>query len=88
MTTDLAPPPIRPTRPDPLAADPPDEPPPGVTAELLWRVAIRLYRDHGAVLACDHDHAEGPREHCRRCRQPWPCSGRRLAELALISAVP
>jgi hypothetical protein len=88
MTTDLAPPPTRLTQPHPLVADPPDEPPPGVTAELLWRVATRLYHDHGTVLTCADGDPEGPREHCRRCRYPWPCSGRRLAELALISAVP
>jgi hypothetical protein len=62
-----------------------DEPPAGVHQDLLWRVANRLYRDHGRIAAVD-DEASDDRQRCRRCRQPWPCSGRRLAELALITA--
>ncbi len=103
----------------PLPADPPEEPPPGVAGEILWRLAVRLHRDHGAVVADEglvagtahpaddptadartadaraadnraDDRAADPtaddRPVCRRCRQPWPCSGRRLAELGLITA--
>ena len=58
--------------------DPPDEPPPQVTSELLWRVAERLYRDHASDPAAP--------QRCARCPHPWPCSGRRLAELALTVA--
>jgi len=45
--------------------------------ELLGLVARRLYRDHA--------HRPDGTE-CVTCRQPWPCSGRRLAELGLIRA--
>jgi hypothetical protein len=58
--------------------DPPEEPPPQVTSELLWRVAVRLYRDHPP-----DPHAQ---DRCARCPHPWPCSGRRLAELGLSAA--
>jgi len=64
--------------------DPPDEPPPQVTSELLWRVAVRLYRDHSA----DRPAQPEGELRCARCPNPWPCSGRRLAELALASATP
>jgi hypothetical protein len=45
--------------------------------ELLWLVARRLYRDHT-------HRADGTE--CATCHQPWPCSGRRLAELGLTRA--
>jgi hypothetical protein len=62
--------------------EPPDEPPPQATSELLWRVAVRLYRDHTM-----DPRASAPDEpRCARCAHPWPCSGRRLAELALTAA--
>lgn len=67
------------------ARDPGDEPPPEVSAELLWRVAVRLHRDHGRSVVDEYDDEGRPR--CRGCGQPWPCSGRRLAELGLIAAV-
>jgi hypothetical protein len=60
-------------------------PPAGIDPDLLWRVANRLYRDHGRIAAVD-DEASDDRQRCRRGRQPWPCSGRRPAELALITA--
>lgn len=53
------------------------EPPAGATMELLWRLAARLHHDH------QDDPAAG---RCRVCSQPWPCSGRRLAELGLTRA--
>jgi hypothetical protein len=62
--------------------DPPEEPPAQVSSELLWRVAVRLYRDHSRDRRAPE--AEEPR--CTRCPHPWPCSGRRLAELALTAA--
>ena len=46
-------------------------------AELLRLVAGRLYRDHA--------HRPDGTD-CVMCGQPWPCSGRRLAELGLIRA--
>ncbi len=58
-----------------------DEPPAQVTSEIVWRLAVRLFRDHGPA-GPDDD----PRR-CARCDQPWPCSGRRLAELGLNAAV-
>jgi hypothetical protein len=61
-----------------------DEPPPGVTGDMLWRVAVRLARDHGKMWLDEADIE--PRPRCCGCRQPWPCSGRRLAELGLITA--
>jgi hypothetical protein len=61
---------------------PPEEPPPNVTSELLYRVAVRLYRDHSRRRPAPDE--GGPR--CARCPHPWPCSGRRLAELALTVA--
>jgi hypothetical protein len=60
---------------------PPGEPPPGVTSEVLWRLAVRLFTDHHRESLAA---AGGPR--CGRCQQPWPCSGRRLAELGLNRA--
>ena len=62
--------------------DPPAEPPPQVRSELLWRVAVRLYRDH----ARDRQASDRDEPRCARCPHPWPCSGRRLAELALTVA--
>jgi hypothetical protein len=50
----------------------PEEPPPWVRSEVLWRLAVRLYRDHSEA-----------GEACTGCGQRWPCSGRRLAELGL-----
>src|SRR5262245_43474903 len=60
-------------------ADPPEEPPSGVVLAILWRVAVRLYRDHGLPLP-------RPTPRCRQCLHPWPCSARRLAVLALLTA--
>lgn len=60
---------------------PPDEPPPGVAQPLLWRLAVRLYRDHDRAV---RDRAGGLA--CALCRQPWPCRGRRLAQHALAEA--
>ena len=61
---------------------PGEEPPPAVASELLWRVAVRLLRDHPGGSARSE---QGPRL-CARCLQPWPCSGRRLAQLGLDRA--
>ncbi len=58
-----------------VAAAEPGEPPENVRSEVLWRLAARLYRDHPQAS-----------EACSGCRQPWPCSGRRLAELGLARA--
>jgi hypothetical protein len=59
------------------AARGPGEPPERVRCEVLWRLAARLY----------HDHFDGTDDHrCGTCQQPWPCSGRRLAELGLSRA--
>jgi hypothetical protein len=59
-----------------------------IGAELLWRLAVRQFREHGrSQLSQEHgqSHGSGP-ERCVRCAQPWPCSGRRLAELGLRAA--
>jgi hypothetical protein len=56
---------------------PPGEPHERVRSEVLWRLAVRLYRDHDHTSAADR---------CRSCDQPWPCSGRRLAQLGLRRA--
>jgi hypothetical protein len=66
-----------------VTGDPPEEPPTASTAELFWRVAVRLFRDHST--RPDTPVSEPSR--CERCRQPWPCSGRRLAVLGLLAAV-
>jgi hypothetical protein len=55
----------------------PGEPPEKVRSEVFWRLAARLYRDH------DHTVDDG---RCGSCGHPWPCSGRRLAELGLMRA--
>lgn len=60
---------------------PPDEPPPGITQQMLWRVAIRLHHDHKTVVR----DASGTVT-CELCRQPWPCHGRRLAQRGLVAA--
>ena len=63
-----------------LASEPPAE----SAARCLWRLAARLFRDHqpAAVVPASRT------VHLRtvRVRQPWPCSGRRLAELGLTRA--
>ena len=62
-------------------ANPPAEPPPQVSSELQWRLAVRLFHEH----SLDETGKEIAR--CLGCGHPWPCSGRRLAELGLIAAV-
>jgi hypothetical protein len=68
----------------------PGEPPPGVSSELTWRLAARLFHDHHPEPGCPNCSA-GPADpaenRCANCGQPWPCSGRRLAELGLKQAV-
>jgi hypothetical protein len=60
---------------------PPDEPPPGVVQVMLWRVSIRVHRDHDVVVR-----TQAGAMVCDLCRQPWPCRPRRLAQRALIAA--
>jgi len=59
---------------------PGQEPPRDGAGEMTWRLAERLHRDHGEPTPLA---SEGV---CRSCGQPWPCSGRRLAELGLKAA--
>ena len=61
----------------------PGEPPPGVTSEMLWRLAARLFADHRPGPGRPDS---APDRQCGSCRQSWPCSGRRLAELGLYRA--
>jgi hypothetical protein len=65
--------------PSPSEPAPPGEPPPGVTSEVLWRLAARLFIDHRPAPAAEE-------AYCENCRHSWPCSGRRLAELGLNRA--
>jgi hypothetical protein len=68
----------------------PGEPPPGVTSEVIWRLASRLFHDHYREPGCRRCAPEpggAADARCANCRQPWPCSGRRLAELGLNRAV-
>jgi methylenetetrahydrofolate reductase (NADPH) len=58
---------------------PPDEPPAAVCQPMLWRLAVRLHRDHDLLPGV----AE-PR--CRTCGERWPCRPRGLAERGLIAA--
>jgi hypothetical protein len=60
---------------------PAEEPPVRVTSEILWRIAVRQFHEHRPV-----DAGQEPAR-CTRCGEPWPCSGRRLAELGLNEAV-
>jgi hypothetical protein len=60
---------------------PPEEPPTGVVQPMLWRVAVRLHRDHDAI-----GRNRSRELRCDMCRQPWPCFGRRLAQRALVAA--
>ncbi|HET8682530.1 MAG TPA: hypothetical protein VFM54_11750 [Micromonosporaceae bacterium] len=61
--------------------NPPDSPPPSVVQPLLWRLAVRVYRDHGG------DRVDWTRPGaCRTCRRPWPCYPRRMAERGLLVA--
>ena len=62
------------------AIRPGDEPPAEVVSEILWRVAVRLFRDHQPASTG----AAGPI--CAACARPWPCSGLRMAELGLSAA--
>lgn len=60
---------------------PGEEPPPQVRSELLWRLAVRLFREHQP----DPCPATDPRT-CATCHRPWPCSGQRMAQLGLNEA--
>ena len=62
-------------------ADPPEEPPPGVSQIMAWRLAVRLHRDHSPAVVDPARPAV-----CRACADPWPCHGRRLAWRALLAA--
>src|SRR5262245_19847027 len=67
-----------------VTGNPSEEPPTASTAELFWRVAVRLFRD----LSTQSDRPVSSESSlCERCRQAWPCSGRRLAVLGLLAAV-
>jgi hypothetical protein len=77
--------------------NPPEEPPPLVGSEMLWRLSVRLYHDHSMDRRLPDPTAEpaypswvgeapAPAQACVRCGQLWPCSGRRLAELGLNAA--
>jgi hypothetical protein len=67
-----------------------DEPPAGVTSEIMWRLAVRMFREHQPDRFRPPDPlayaqlAAGPA--CASCRRPWPCSGLRMAELGLSAA--
>lgn len=66
---------------------PGEEPPTAVSSEILWRVAVRLYREHGPPRTPPADAPRGDATPtCVGCGQPWPCSGRRLAELGMNAA--
>jgi hypothetical protein len=58
----------------------PGEPPDGVVSEILWRVAVRLFRDH------QPGPADAGAPTCAACGRRWPCSGVRMAELGLSAA--
>lgn len=61
--------------------DPPEEPPQQVRQPMMWRLAVRLYRDHALAAA-----PVGAPPRCQVCRQPWPCPPRRTAERGLVAA--
>jgi hypothetical protein len=63
------------------AIHPGDEPPAEVVSEILWRVAVRLLRDHQPAPSCGERLST-----CASCARPWPCSGVRMAELGLSAA--
>lgn len=60
---------------------PPEEPPPGVVQAMLWRIAVRVHRDHDRVVRGGAGALT-----CDLCRQPWPCPARRMAQRALVAA--
>ncbi|HZO64515.1 MAG TPA: hypothetical protein VFB74_05900 [Kribbellaceae bacterium] len=60
---------------------PPEDPPPGVAHPMLWRVAVRVSRDHSRAVRDAADLIV-----CLLCLQEWPCFGRRLAYRALVAA--
>jgi hypothetical protein len=71
--------------------DPSEEPPVQIRSELLWRLSVRLFREHVAAGPICSRCAEslappGTGLECAWCGQPWPCSGRRLAEVGLNAA--
>jgi hypothetical protein len=77
--------------------DPPDDPPPCVTQVVLWRLAVRVFRDHVARrVATNAPEKSAVRQldaalvnlpgRCLTCDDLWPCRHRRLAERALASA--
>lgn len=69
-------------------SDPPDDPPLDVTQVTLWRLAVRLVRDHVAGPGGDPAVTVRPsarRARCVACADVWPCRRRRMAEHALVS---
>jgi hypothetical protein len=72
--------------PSPPRNNAPGEPPAQVTSEVIWRLAARLFADHRRAPTCPRCD-DGTGDRCATCRQPWPCAGRRLAELGLNRAV-
>lgn len=70
--------------------NPPEEPPREVKHELLWRLAVRLLRDHQpeTVCTCVASQADtGKGATCMTCRSHSPCSGQRMALLGLSVAL-
>lgn len=62
--------------------NPPDEPPEQVRQPMMWRLAVRLHRDHERG---QPDPAGSP--FCRACGDPWPCRPRRIARRGLVAAL-
>ncbi|SDZ06980.1 hypothetical protein SAMN05444365_105157 [Micromonospora pattaloongensis] len=62
--------------------DPPDDPPEQVRQPMMWRLAVRLLRDHQGAPA-------GPAGDpvCRACGDPWPCRPHRIARRGLVAAL-
>lgn len=73
--------------------NPPDEPPHGVSDELLWRLAVRLFRSvttsprRCTCRVSSNEDARDAKPRCVSCRQLSPCSGQRMALLGLSAAL-
>jgi hypothetical protein len=61
--------------------EPPEERPDRAARHMVWRLAVRMHRDHGPTGA-----EPGEPGTCPTCREPWPCRARRMAERGLIAA--
>lgn len=67
-------------------SDPPFEPPKEVMQPMLWRLAVRIWRDHIPQVQVEPSDPAQPGRRCRVCELRWPCPARGYAERGLIAS--